>query len=71
MPRWRASPRLGCDDENYRQLAVRHASLFARQILKSFRADELTAVEAAAELGISQRHFYRLWRSYLLAVAQR
>lgn len=26
---------------------------------------------AAAELGISRRHFYRLWRSYLLAVAQR
>jgi hypothetical protein len=57
--------------ENYRQLAVRHASLFARQILKGFRADELTAVEAAAELGVSERHFYRLWRSYLLAVAQR
>jgi hypothetical protein len=70
MPRWRPGSRLGCRDENYRQLAARHASLFARQILKSFRADELSAMEAAAELGISQRHFYRLWRSYLLAVAQ-
>lgn len=45
--------------------------MFARQILKSFRAGELTAVEAAAELGISPRHFYRLWQSYLLSVAQR
>jgi hypothetical protein len=45
--------------------------LFARQLLKSFRAGELTAVETAAELGVSPRHFYRLWRSYLLAVVQR
>lgn len=45
--------------------------MFARQILKGFRAGELTALEAASELGISRRHFYRLWRSYLLAVARR
>jgi hypothetical protein len=51
-------------------LAARCASLFARRVLKGFRAGELTAVEAAAELGISRRHFYRLWRRYLLAVAQ-
>ncbi len=49
---------------------MRCASLFARRVLQGFRAGELTAVEAATELGISRRHFYRLWRSYLLAVAQ-
>lgn len=70
MTRWRRGPRLVCEHENYRQLAARCASLFARRVLKGFRAGELTAVAAAAELGISRRHFYRLWRSYLLAVAQ-
>jgi hypothetical protein len=39
--------------------------------MQQFRAQTLTAREAAAQLGIGVRHFYDLWRESLVAVSRR
>lgn len=58
-------------EKKYQQLVHRHAAPFVRDVLKRFRADEITAQQGAGELQVSARYFYRLWRSYLQAVARR
>ena len=42
-----------------------------RHWMQQFRAQRLTAGEAAAQLGLGVRRFYDLWRDYLLAVSRR
>jgi hypothetical protein len=50
---------------------LRHAAPFVRDVLRRFRARELTAAAAAAELGLGRTRFYELYASYLAAAAQR
>ena len=57
--------------EKYQQLIHRHAAPFIRDVLKRFRDLSLTAAQAAAELQVSQRHFYSLRHRYLKAVSSR
>jgi hypothetical protein len=61
----------GCWDENYRQLHLRHAAPFVRDVLRRFRARELTVSLALAELGLGRTRFYELYASYLAACAKR
>ena len=59
------------DEKHYQQLAHRLAPPFVREVLASFRAGELTASVAAAELGLGRSRFYLLYADYLRACAQR
>jgi hypothetical protein len=43
---------------------------YVREVMVRFRAQELSADEAAADLDLSRSQFYRLWSRYLEAVAQ-
>jgi len=57
--------------EKYQQLIHRHAAPFIRDVLKRFRDHSITANQGAAELQISERHFYSLRPRYLKAAAAR
>jgi len=67
--RWRAPPAALCGDENYQQLHRRHAAPFVRDVLRRFRAQELSREAAGAELGLGRTRFYELYASYLAAGA--
>ena len=56
-------------DENYQQLHGRHAAPFVRDVLRRFRALELSRAAAGAELGLGRTRFYELFSSYLAACA--
>jgi hypothetical protein len=52
-------------------LALRHAAPYVRHLLQQFRTHQLSATQAATQLGVGVRRFYDLWRQYLLAVSRR
>jgi hypothetical protein len=56
--------------EKYQQLHHRHPSPFIRHVFKAFRQRTLTAIQAAAELGISRSRFYVLFSRYLFVCAR-
>ena len=56
-------------DEKHQQLRQRHAPAFIRHILDSFRQRTLTAVESAAQLGLSRSRLYALVTAYRRARA--
>jgi hypothetical protein len=58
-------------DENYQQLQTRHAAPFVRDVLRRFRAQQISIHMAATELGLGRSRFYELYSSYLAAGAQR
>ena len=59
------------DEKHCQQLAKRIAPPFAREVLAAFRADQLNASAAAAELGLGRTRFYELYADYLRACARR
>ena len=50
--------------EKHQQLVHRHASAFIRHILEGFRAGDLSAVGAAAQLGLSRSRLHALATTY-------
>ncbi|MEO7724929.1 MAG: hypothetical protein ABIU29_09650 [Chthoniobacterales bacterium] len=63
------SPAALCTDEKYQQLHRRHAAPFVRDVLRRFRAQQLSRAAAGAELGLGRTRFYELFGSYLAACA--
>jgi len=57
--------------EKYSQLLNRLCPPFIRDVFKQFRAQALSASEAAQQLALSKRRFYQLYSNYLRAVAER
>jgi hypothetical protein len=57
-------------DENYQQLRTRHATAFVRDVLRRFRAKQISSHDAFAELGLGRSRFYQLFASYLAACAK-
>lgn len=62
---------LARDEKHCQQLAHRIAPPFVREVLASFRSDQLSATSAAAELGIGRTRFYELYADYLRACSRR
>ena len=60
-----------CPDEKFTQLLKRFCAPFIRDVMARFRAGEIRAIQGAGELGLSTRRFYKLYGSYLKAVATR
>jgi hypothetical protein len=58
-------------DEKFSQLVKRLCPPFIRDVCKRFRARQIKAVAAAAELSVSRSRFYNIYSSYLHASAQR
>jgi len=58
-------------DENYQQLHTRHAAPFVRDVLRRFRAQQISVQAAMTELGLGRTRLYELYRSYLAACAKR
>jgi hypothetical protein len=59
---------LWCDEKS--QLNKRLPAPIIRHLLACHRKDQLSAVEAASELGLSRARFYKLYSQYLRACAQ-
>src|SRR6266446_5282622 len=67
----RAFSQAPSSNENYQQLHTRHATPFVRDVLRRFRAQQISIHEASAELGLGRSRFYELYASYLAACAKR
>jgi hypothetical protein len=59
------------NDEKYSQLLTRLCAPFVRDLFKEFRAQAISAAEAASQLALITRRFYQLYADYLQAVAKR
>ena len=57
--------------ENYQQLHTRHPAPFVRDVLRRFRAQQISVQTAASELGLGRSRFYELYGSYLAACGKR
>ena len=60
---------LGHEKKRY-QLSRRHGAGLVRHLMGSFRGGQITAAEAADELGVSVRWFRKLYAQYLRACAE-
>ena len=58
------------DEKHYRQLSHRLGAPLIREVLASFRRAEVSATDAAAQLGLGRTRFYQLYGDYLRAVAR-
>jgi len=66
LPHWHVP-----NHEKYSQLLTRLCAPFVRDLFKEFRAQAISAAEAASQPALSTRRFYQLYADYLQAVAKR
>lgn len=69
VPRRKIHPLLTCWGDEKRQLVKRLPAPLIRHVLISHRREQLSAVDAAKELGLARTRFYELYADYLKACA--